>query len=50
MDEEEYDQYLNAVFGMDYMEERGDLCQQLRDDDGYRVPGCYRVMPAPDAG
>ena len=45
MDEEEYQAYLNAVFGME--EETEAFKDQLRDEDGYLVPGCYHVSPAP---
>ena len=45
LDEDEYEIYLNAVFGME--EETKAFKDQLRDEDGYLVPGCYHVSPAP---
>lgn len=47
MDEEELEEYLNAVFGDSDPFEAASLRQPLVDDDGFRVPGCYRVSPAP---
>ena len=46
MDEIEYQAYLTAVFGMED-EETEVFKDQLRDEDGYLVPGCYHVSPAP---
>jgi hypothetical protein len=47
MDEWEYEQYLNAISEIEqqaYEEQR--LIEQIRDEDGLRVPGCYYVKPA----
>ena len=54
MDEEELELYLDMIDRIDPLLEPepfygGDSLslQQLRDDDGLRVPGCYRVPPKP---
>ena len=48
MDEQEYEEYLRAVFGMhEYEHENDPLLERLRDEDGEVVPGCFRVRPAP---
>ncbi len=48
MDEEEYDEYLSMVFGeIPFDENPVELARQARDDDGFRVDGCYRISPAP---
>ena len=47
MDEEEYEWYLRQVFDLhEYEHEEEPLQEQLRDENGYRVPGCYRTRPA----
>jgi len=52
MDEDEYLEYMNSVFGIEDIYEDGGTVAQLRvgdpvaDDFGQRVPGCYRVKPA----
>lgn len=57
MDEDELDVYLDAIDLMDPLlraevsdRDNVRLHEQLRDDDGHRVPGCYRVRPAPGQG
>jgi hypothetical protein len=52
MDEDEYDDYLYQIDLIEQRklgQERKDcaLWDQLRDEDGIRVPGCHRVLPAP---
>ena len=52
MDEEEYEDYLNQIDNMRWGTnelEHDSLQEQLRDEQGYRVPGCYRTRPAPPA-
>jgi hypothetical protein len=48
MDEWELEEYLAAI---DEIERRvlknEDLVEQIRDEDGIRVPGCFFVRPAP---
>jgi hypothetical protein len=52
MDEDEYEEWLYQI---DLIEQKQlakefgepDLLEQLRDENGFRVPGCYRVLPAP---
>ena len=53
MDPEEYESYLDQIDAMDPLlrgrseiDENESLCEQLRDEHGLRVPGCYRVLPA----
>ena len=47
MDEEEYEDYLRHVFGLhEYEQENVPLREQLRGEDGRRVSGCYRMVPA----
>jgi len=53
MDPDEYETYLDQIDAMDpllrqreVLDENENLCEQLRDDHGWRVPGCYRVLPA----
>ena len=47
MDPDEYEEYLALVFGKDPFDPyEQELIEQLRDDEGYRVPGCYVVKPA----
>lgn len=54
MDEEEYNEFLCSLFG-DLLDESGDehriqdpfyssIVEQLRDEEGLRVEGCYRVL------
>lgn len=49
MDEDEIDEYYDLVFGKDnpFEDKPFELLEQVRDDDYYRVPGCYRKVPAP---
>lgn len=52
MDEEEYEKYLDQIDNLDALingraEEPTYIQDQLRDQDGIRVPGCYRTVPAP---
>jgi len=60
MDEEELEQYLELIDEqerrelwrlneLEPAEIRETLIDQLRDEDGMRVPGCYRINPAPSA-
>ncbi len=44
--EEEYQEYLSQIEGM-YEQDHAPLREQLRDENGYQVPGCYRIIPAP---
>jgi len=48
MDEWELEEYLAAI---DEIERRvlknEDLVEQIRDEHGFKVPGCYVVRPAP---
>jgi hypothetical protein len=52
MDEEELDEYQKLI---DLIEDRriireiaeSELLEQMRDEEYMRVPGCYRVLPAP---
>ena len=53
MDEEQYEALLNQIDAMDPLLNHVEtvewdeiLSEQLRDGDGHRVPGCYRVLPA----
>ena len=44
--EEEYLAYLKAVFAIEDIESDDDpLYEQLWDEGGLRVPGCYRTKP-----
>ena len=48
MDEEEYLEYINAIDEIERRELKdGNLMEQIRDEDGARVPGCFFVKPAP---
>ena len=48
MPEDEYTQFLNAICDLSDIDEDEHIpMDQLRDDEGYLVPGCYRVLPAP---
>jgi len=52
MDESELEEYLELIDQVEQKElERIHtqelLVDQLRDEHGFRVPGCYRVPPAP---
>ena len=54
MDETEYLELLNAINDLDgrlggdtAADYELSLAGQLRDERGYRVPGCYSIMPAP---
>jgi len=50
MDEEELDEYIRQIDAIEQRERQNkDLIEPIRDDDGYIVPGCYRVLPAPAA-
>ena len=47
MDKEAYELYLNAINEIEqrvYQESR--LIEQIRDEDGIRVAGCFFVKPA----
>jgi len=47
VDEDEYLEYCNAVFGMTQFTEQEFLVgTAIYDEDG-RVPGCSRTLPAP---
>ena len=46
VNEEEYEEYLNQIDGM-HEQDHAPLREQLRDEDGNQVPGCYRIIPAP---
>ena len=46
MDEQEYLEYCRQVFGLEFDEPEIDvMLEQLRDDDGEAMPGCYRARP-----
>ena len=52
MDELEYEDWLyqiDLVEQKELAQERMDarVYDQIRDEDGFRVPGCHRVLPAP---
>ena len=51
MNEEELELYLDAIDRLDdrlgYPRKETDLWEPLRDEYGYRVPGCGYVRPAP---
>lgn len=53
MNEDELDQYLDAVDRLDtrlgptFTPDERPIFEQLRDEDGLRVPGCYRAFPKP---
>ena len=54
VDEFELDQLLRAIDALDNRldgdkeyDKEPSLYGQLRDEHGYRVPGCYSIMPAP---
>ena len=55
MDEDEYEGYLDSIDAIDPLLRTelddpimtGSLIQQLRDEDGNRVDGCYWTPPAP---
>lgn len=48
MDEEEYEVYLRMIDEYQHRDMGDELItEQLRDEDGIRVDGCYRVLPAP---
>ena len=50
MDEDEYEDYLNQIDNIQANElEYEALQEQLRDEHGHRVSGCYRTRPAPPA-
>ena len=47
VNEEEYEDYMRAVFGLhEYVHEHDPLQEPLRDEFGHQVPGCYRTIPA----
>ena len=53
MDETEYYEYLCQIDDMTWGAnelENGPLQEQLRDENGYRIEGCYRTNPAPTLG
>ena len=55
IDEEELQAYLDAIDNLDSrIEVRGpdafDILEQLRDEYGYRVPGCYYTRSVPTTG
>ncbi len=48
LDEEEYEEYLRVAFDLhEYEFEHEPLQEQLRDEGGNRVDGCYRTKRAP---
>jgi len=52
MDETEYQEYIDAIDAVERrdrerFETNGALTEQIRDEDGFRVPGCFYVKPAP---
>ena len=54
MDEIEYLQYLDEIDRLDrrIVDDKSpyDILEQLRTEDGFRVPGCYHIKPAPTYG
>jgi len=54
MDETELQAYLDAIDKLDtrftVRENDGHVLEQLRDEYGYRVPGCHLTRPAPTYG
>ena len=48
VNEEEYEEYLNQIDGM-HEQDNAPLREQLRDEDGNQVPGCYRIIPSSSA-
>ena len=48
MSEEELEEYLHQIDSLEQDARKNrDLVEQCRDDDGYVVPGCTYVLPAP---
>lgn len=52
LDELEYEDWLyqiDLVEQKELAQERMDarVYEQIRDEDGFRVPGCHRVLPVP---
>ena len=51
MDEDQYESYLLAIDRLDKRlgpvdpDRETSVIEQMRDEDGFRVPGCYRRMP-----
>ena len=49
MDEDEYEEYCRAIDWLDTRQDSPDLNtlvqEQLRDEEGIRVPGCYVALP-----
>jgi len=47
MDEDEYEDYMHAIERLQYSDpQHQELTEQLRDEDGFRVEGCYVTLPA----
>jgi len=47
MDETEYEIYLRNIDRIELENRQNYLVAECRDDDGYVVPGCTYVVPAP---
>lgn len=50
MDEEELLEYLHAIDALEGYYQSGSLVADALDEDGYRVPGCTYILPAPTEG
>ena len=56
MDEDELETYLDAIdllderLGVSDIRVETPVCEQLRDDYGYRVPGSFRTSPTSTYG
>ena len=54
MDEQEYQQYMEDIerLARHYIDDKSpyDILEQLRDEEGERVPGCYYTRPSPTYG
>jgi len=48
MDEDKLDAYYRQVFGLHEYDHDNERIEQLRDENGFRVDGCYRVTPIPE--
>ena len=50
MSEEELEEYQKQIDALEQISRKDrDLLEQCRDDDGIVVPGCYYILPAPNA-
>lgn len=48
MDEWELEEYIKAIDELERRELKDHgLLEQIRDEDGIRVPGCFYTLPAP---